>query len=371
MTLQFSTLAVVYLLPVVLAASLLAWHWFRTPAGQSWLEPAIIGLPIVVGFCGLERRWPWELHSPWRLHYGIAAGLMAMILVASLYAGRRRLCRVWAPIGVVFVSGGGLFLLLGKFADRLHNQWSDQQHFGLLAVLLLLAAAHQLGQIGLTRVLPAPWFLMASWILLCGGALYAFFAASSLKVAQWMTIGAAVSGSCALPAFLHRRHCLPGVGAVVGFFFSGVLLYGFYAAEDAILLPVLALLGAALGGLPWAFREPERGTRRRAAIALLCMGLGVATAIAIVLGHLSTAEDGEDDPYAAYGSAALSLGNGPLASTKEDCDHAMDGSMRHGGDSHRSTGKIIDNPINHSGYKRKSHPELANGSSERFFPFHA
>ncbi|MGY8690129.1 MAG: hypothetical protein ACKVHP_20630, partial [Verrucomicrobiales bacterium] len=260
---QLPMLALVYLLPTVLGVGLLAWRWFRGPEWMAYVEPLIFAVPILVGFCALEGRWPWAMHSPWRVHYWVAVGVAIMAGVAGVLSGKGRLARISGLVLVLLVCWAGLIVMLKDYSGKLHSDWTTTQHMGLFVFMLALAAGHVFGQIGLARVFPASWFLVSAGVILLGGTLYAFFGASSLKVAQWMTIGGEVAGVTAILSFTQKnKRVLPGVGAVFGFFVSASLLYGFYAAEKASLLPLVCVLAAPFAGLPWAMKSPRQSSIR-------------------------------------------------------------------------------------------------------------
>ena len=259
---QFPKLALVYLLPAVLAAFLLAWRWYRGPDWVVFVEPLLVALPLLVGFCALEGRWPWALHSPWRAHYWIVVGMAILAVAACTFSRRSKFWRWAGPVVVLCVCWGGLIVMLEGYA-------------------------------------PAPWFLVSAGIVFLGGTVYAYFGASSLKVAQWMTIGGAVTCVSALLAFARKgKHVEPGSGAVFGYFVCAVLLYGFYAAESATFLPLVCLFAAPWTGLPWAMGTSSRPTvwQKVGCVA----GLVVLVAIAIASSILQQPSSEEDDDYDAY-----------------------------------------------------------------------
>lgn len=284
----------VYVPPVVLAAACLIWIWRRDVESPTALEVGVaLVVPLIIAFCALEQRWPWELRAPWRAHYWIPLGLVLVgsgTLLLDRFAGKR----CWLLAAGPLFGTLALYGLLSRYASQFRPEWSDSQHGWLLLALLLGAWGHQLGHMGLSRRFPASGYLLMLNTLLIGGAAFGFFGASSLKVAQWMTLGGAIAGTSLLISFFFRsRRLSAAFGLVCGHYFAAVLLYGLYAAEEAALSPAILLLGATWSGIPLAFRDRSSALSWRAVIGhLVWIALVTGMAFALSLQHRS----GQDSP---------------------------------------------------------------------------
>ncbi len=295
----------VYALPMGLVLALIWWAWWRGPQGSFRLEPWAAALAIVVGFCALEERWPWELHSPWRVHYGIPVAMIVFGVLASALAARGRL-RWGEMIAIAVLVVAILVWMLGEYAFKWNEDWSRSHHAGLFIALLGIVVVQVWGQMGLARVLPAPCCLTALGFWLLTGIVYAFTGASSLKVAQWLGIAGIVVAAMVILAFFQRSRLVGrGVVALIGFFGAATLLYGFYFAREPQLLSLFVWLAWPAVGLWWAFREREVALSGKASWALT-LGSIVAAGCLIALIQVNQPAPAEEDEldYYSYRSAS-------------------------------------------------------------------
>ncbi len=292
-----SAIFLVYVLPMLLAMAgcFLTWRGGDEDTGARLgsLEVIGLGLALLLGFCALEARWPWELHSPWRRHYWLPAGIVALTILGGLRTP------MWVLLGIV---SAGLWILLHEYAFQLQTDWTDGQHLAMFACVLALAFVTFLGQWKLAEAVPGNVLLVHFGALVGGAALYAFFGASSAKVTQWMTIiGSTFAGVFLLTLCYKRVHLKPTFVLLASWLLVGGLYYGFYSGEQSLLVPLLVLIVAPWSGLLcWKFPST-----RSAWIVLgwtgLCLGLAIAAYILTRPG----ADEDEDDYLDAYGFVTL------------------------------------------------------------------
>lgn len=292
MRVPLSAVLLVYALPALVTLLLVGFVWRAEKASLSWIETTAVALALLIGFCALEGRWPWEFHSPWRRHYWIALALAVLALAGSFPS----------PKAVLLVlAAAGLLGLLHKYGFQLHVEWSRPQHAILLIALLVLATLSFLGQVKIAETLPAGWFLSHLGMLVTSAALYAFFAASSAKVAQWMTIVGIVSLTLFLLS-LWRRDRFLSRGAVMcltWLLLSG-LLYSFYSTDGSPLTPLIALFLATLSG--FLLNRCSKGSPRIIALVWTCVC--ILLALAAYLWMPADPVEEEEDYLDAYSFVA-------------------------------------------------------------------
>lgn len=294
-----TAIVLVYALPALLSvgACFLAWRGEDSDARGPWLEVVGIGLALIVGFCALEVRWPWELHSPWRRHYWIPVGIIALMTLHRLRVTK------WAQLAVAAV---GLWLLLHRYAFQLNEDWTDLQHLGLLGAMLAFASVAFLGHWKLSESTHGSFLQVHLGILVSGAGLYAFLGTSSAKVAQWMSvIGCVFAGVFLLTLWLKPLRLQPTAVLLASWFLVGGLCYGFYSGEKSLLSPLAFLVAA-----PWIGLVSGTWTPRRAGWMVLvwtCICVGAAVA-AYFLNRPPVEE--EEDYLDAYGLVAPQLDAG-------------------------------------------------------------
>lgn len=281
----------VYVLPALLAVvgCFLAWRGEDTESKRSLLEVSGIGLALLMGFCALEARWPWEMHSPWRRHYWIPAGIVALTILHGLRVTK------WVQLALATL---GLWMLLHKYALQLHTEWTDQQHLALLGGMLVFAFISFFGHWKLAETVPGNLLLIHFGALVSGAALYAFAGTSSAKVAQWMTIiGSIFAGVFILTLWQKRRHLKPTGVLLASWLLIGGLYYGFYSGEQSLLAPLLVLMCSPCIGLFSGKISSHRAGWAIFGWTALCLALATA---AYFLTR-SPIEEEEEDYLDAYG----------------------------------------------------------------------
>ena len=291
-----TAIVLVYVLPALLSvvACFLAWRGDPSDSRRSPLEVIGVGLAFVVGFCALEVRWPWELHSPWRRHYWILVGIVALTALHCLRVTK------WTQLAVATV---GLWLLLRRYAFQLNEDWTALQHLGLFGAMLVFASMAFLGHWKLSETTHGSVLLVHFGILISGAGFYAFLGASSAKVAQWMTvIGGVFAGVFLLTLALKPLRLQPTGILVASWFLIGGLCYGFYSGEQSLLSPLPFLVAAPCVGLVSGKWTPRRAGWTVLVWTCLCL----AAAIAIYFLNRPPVED-EEDYLEAYGFVAPQL----------------------------------------------------------------
>ena len=292
-------LILIYGIPIGIASAVSACQcWHSSPLGA--LCSVGIAVAWAFGFYGLEGLWPWKTFPNMRAIHWLPIALLAPLGVSWMLDDTSFKKR-WVYLALLSMSTLFAWLMLRPYLFKVNAGWTSAQHLTLALALMLGGWLHQVGLAGMARSLPAPALFVAVGLLIVGTMLYGFQGASSLKVAQMLSIAAALAGTLCLLAFWKR----PGpCGACMGWLFSSMimlpLLYGVYAADTPNLWPLIPLLAATIGGLPSAFRDsvPKAGS---AQVVLVLATIVLLSVTAVALAFEESVSEEEGDLYDAYG----------------------------------------------------------------------